>query len=264
MVISPEKAEKLLEKNINNRNVSVRSVNLYAKMMQAGDWQEDSPQGIAIGVDGTIVDGQHRLMAIVKSKVTVSMWVATDVPNNVIHYLDTGSKRTHQDVFKIMDIANAHNVSAGVKQYISLKNNYTAVNSTVVMSIYAEEILREYEKNPDFWQDSHGICTKWYKKSNNLAGVAFILGWFAYFNSVNKVDAALFFDKIFLGTGSFTEKDPCKQIRDVLLRNKTEAKKTIKGTHLSAIFVKAWNQYRTGVYANLRWSPTTEPFPKAI
>ncbi len=40
--------------------------------MREGHW-DTTHQGIAIASDGTLVDGQHRLLAIVESGVTVRM-----------------------------------------------------------------------------------------------------------------------------------------------------------------------------------------------
>lgn len=70
--ISPEQAAKWLERNDNNRNVNVAKVKKMAKDMREGHW-DTTHQGIAIASDGTLVDGQHRLLAIVESGVTVRM-----------------------------------------------------------------------------------------------------------------------------------------------------------------------------------------------
>lgn len=70
--ISPEQAKKWLEKNDNNRNINYAKVKKMAKDMKEGHW-DTTHQGIAIASDGTLVDGQHRLLAIVESGVTVRM-----------------------------------------------------------------------------------------------------------------------------------------------------------------------------------------------
>lgn len=59
--ISPEQAAKWLERNDNNRNVNVAKVKKMAKDMREGHW-DTTHQGIAIASDGTLVDGQHRLL----------------------------------------------------------------------------------------------------------------------------------------------------------------------------------------------------------
>lgn len=62
----------MARKNDNNRNINYAKVKKMAKDMKEGHW-DTTHQGIAIASDGTLVDGQHRLLAIVESGVTVRM-----------------------------------------------------------------------------------------------------------------------------------------------------------------------------------------------
>ena len=67
--VSPEKQRPLME----------RTITEYASAMRLGHWVL-THQGIAFDADGCLTDGQHRLHAIVRSGVTVSMFVATGLP----------------------------------------------------------------------------------------------------------------------------------------------------------------------------------------
>ncbi len=80
------------------------TVRRYASDMKAGKWAEDSPEAIAVGVDGTILNGQHRLAAIVESGVTLTMWCAFNVPMSVYHVFDMGFRRTPGDTAKALGI----------------------------------------------------------------------------------------------------------------------------------------------------------------
>lgn len=91
--VTPELAQSWLAMNTNNRPVSVRRVNDYAKDMAAGNW-ELTHQGVAISVDNVIADGQHRLLAIVKSGITVPMLVTLDLPTKAIIAVDRGYARS--------------------------------------------------------------------------------------------------------------------------------------------------------------------------
>lgn len=73
--ISPQTAKKWLEtKNAHNRPLSATRVRNYALDMKAGAWAL-THQGIAFDEHGMLIDGQHRLAAIVESGVTIVMWV---------------------------------------------------------------------------------------------------------------------------------------------------------------------------------------------
>ena len=67
--ISPEEAARFLEKNTNNRALTEQQVRYYAQQMKAGEWTYDG-QPIRFAEDGQLLDGQHRLTALVESNTT--------------------------------------------------------------------------------------------------------------------------------------------------------------------------------------------------
>lgn len=72
-------------------NVNVAKVKKMAKDMREGHW-DTTHQGIAIASDGTLVDGQHRLLAIVESGVTVRMNVTFNAAKS--QHIDSGDIRS--------------------------------------------------------------------------------------------------------------------------------------------------------------------------
>lgn len=68
--------------------------------MRRGDWLV-THQGIAFDTRGVLVDGQHRLAAVVEADVTVKIAVFTDVEPDTFDVLDTGKKRNAADVLAI-------------------------------------------------------------------------------------------------------------------------------------------------------------------
>lgn len=93
MTITPAKAAKMLEMNRpGNRSVIQRRVAKYADEMIANRWGPTG-QGISFSEDGFLEDGQHRLLAVVKSGVTVQMLVATGVSSDEFLHFDTGATR---------------------------------------------------------------------------------------------------------------------------------------------------------------------------
>lgn len=74
MTISPALAEEWLKKNTFNRRISPQSVSKYASDMVSGKWTLNH-QGIAFDDKGVLVDGQHRLHAIISACVSVDMMV---------------------------------------------------------------------------------------------------------------------------------------------------------------------------------------------
>lgn len=73
--ITPAAAHIYLAFNENNRTVRERDVESYAADMRSGHWML-THQGIAFDETGELIDGQHRLLAVIKSGVTVKMPVS--------------------------------------------------------------------------------------------------------------------------------------------------------------------------------------------
>ena len=95
-VITPELARLLLEKNTKNRKVRTSHVKDLASAILRGEWQV-THQGIAISVDGTMIDGQHRCLAVIASNTPVEMMVAYDCAADIFSVTDSGAIRTMSD-----------------------------------------------------------------------------------------------------------------------------------------------------------------------
>ena len=98
--ISPKRAGELLEANTANRPLSRSVVRSFAEAMRRGDWLI-THQGIAFDSNGVLVDGQHRLAAIVEADVPIEVTVFTDVEPGTFDVLDTGKRRNAADVLAI-------------------------------------------------------------------------------------------------------------------------------------------------------------------
>lgn len=102
IIVTPSYAKNLLAKNKGNRNIRQRTVKIYASDMKNGRWQL-TPQGIIISKNGNLLDGQHRLSAVVMADVSVPMNVTYDVEEGspLGAMLDVGIKRTDKDVLGV-------------------------------------------------------------------------------------------------------------------------------------------------------------------
>ncbi len=74
--INPDGALKFLETCESNRNIQWQRVLQFANDMTRGAWRL-THQGIAFNEDGKLIDGQHRLWAVVESKTTQRFYAAT-------------------------------------------------------------------------------------------------------------------------------------------------------------------------------------------
>lgn len=94
--ITPAAARKYLESMDRNRPVRKNYVDRLAAEMLAGRW-EYTGETIVISEDGKLLDGQHRLHAVVKSGKAVDFLVATEVSRRAMPYIDSGASRSIGD-----------------------------------------------------------------------------------------------------------------------------------------------------------------------
>ncbi len=104
--VSPEIAAKWLAiENSRNRSISEGAVARYANDMLCGAWVSNG-ETIKFGADGSLLDGQHRLSAIVESGVTVPLMVVRGVSNTAQSTIDTGRPRSDTDNFRIQGMTH--------------------------------------------------------------------------------------------------------------------------------------------------------------
>lgn len=109
-LITPDKAAQLLENNTHNRKVSTLNVRKYATAMTQGKWHANGDP-IRIDKDGRLLDGQHRLQAIIQSGIEQTMVLITNLDPECFTTIDTGRLRNLSDILSI----------EGHSKYVTLK-----------------------------------------------------------------------------------------------------------------------------------------------
>lgn len=100
MTVSPGDAEQMLEANEANRNMRARVVNAYARDMQADRWLTTG-ETIKIGRGGELLDGQHRLSAIIQSGKTQRLLIVRGLDPDTRAVIDTGAVRNGGDALRM-------------------------------------------------------------------------------------------------------------------------------------------------------------------
>jgi hypothetical protein len=90
--VTPELAGKWLGKNDVNRKLREHRAAFIARAIDEGHWVE-THQAIAFARSGRLLDGQHRLRAIIMANKAVKIWVATNVPEEAYKVMDSGLPR---------------------------------------------------------------------------------------------------------------------------------------------------------------------------
>ena len=142
MVITPEMATEILKGQIRNRKVNQNRVKMYATQMENGEWGL-SPQPICFNEDGELSDGQHRLLAVIKSNIPIEFIVAKGVPNDAV--IDQGLARNSSDALYMRGLINKSSSVAMsvVNRYLTSSygcNNYNDKDRMKFINRYEKEI----------------------------------------------------------------------------------------------------------------------------
>lgn len=206
MDVTPIQAATWLESNKFNRKISDVSVLRYARDMAAGQWTLNH-QGIAFGDDGVLVDGQHRLMAVVKSGETVKMMVTWGA-NRV--GIDELRARSAADVIKfgrLSDWIEKKHVEIA-KQMLVLCTRW---QKHVVYS--TTDIVDFADKNKEAIIFSQKLFTK-HQESIDTAAARAVIATASYY--YDEHDLKEFVETLYTGVTTSSERSAAVRCRDMM------------------------------------------------
>lgn len=260
MSITPQIAQDMLKRNTKNVPVSKVLVYFYANEMKQGKWRLTG-QGISIADDGTLIDGQHRLLAVIAANVTVDFLIISDLDyDEIFTVYDTGRKRTAGNVLGAKGIKNYNNIAAAVSKYIVMKMGKVASRDNIRRgnNITNQDILEEYYKNCSLWDELVQVSDYCYEKLR-INKKSYIMGYMAFLilekkHPIEKVTS--FFKQLHLGIN--VENTSISQLREILIRDGiTNYRLTSESRHY--LIVKAWNHYITGKQVKIfKYSPAID------
>lgn len=262
ILITPAKAKEYLEANIDNRRIKQPVVLKYANDIIANRWFEDTGESIKIAKSGRILDGQHRLHAIIKANKSIYFHVATNLDENVFKVIDTGSTRNATDVFKIEGIKNENKLPSIISFFNLLEAGKKHKSLHVHEKSTNAMLLEQYYEDENFWQSVSRNAFNWYLGFAKILTPAFIGGFYAHFYKLNSDKAHSFM--LQLTSGINVENETILLLRNKLMVDKMSIKK-MPQTLKMALVIKTWNCFITGKTTKfLKFDSTREEYPKAI
>lgn len=271
MTIGPADATRLLENNRNNRTISDKIVRQYADDMREGRWKETG-NPINIGVSGNLLNGQHRLWAIIESGVTLRFHVIYETDEEAFATFDTGRTRDLTQLISISDPGHPDKAVVGgaarlVKMWEDTPTAKSAFNSNLLptratMSDFAHRMLQEKEFD---WAtrvagqiNSLKAGRTWYAAA--LYIIAHQQGGSYGDRTQEMLDT--FHQGISKGI-ALAEGDPRLALRNYVISRGAPKGSTTEQRIYMALTIRAWNAWLEGKSVrNFAWRSDGE-FPKA-
>lgn len=166
--IGPDEAKELLSLNKKNfRKPDAKRVDAYSREMKAGKWVLNG-ESIKVGKSG-LLDGQHRLGAVIKAGVTVEMVVIRDLDCDG-RGLDRGKPRSLGQWLSHEGVKNACDMAASGKLCVSYQKGMWAKQSLQVVDVLDSEILSFVMENETQLQN----CVRVAMRSKQMLSTAIL------------------------------------------------------------------------------------------
>lgn len=257
--VTPDLAKQWLGVNQHNRNMRFRLADSYAADIAEDDWDLNG-ETIKFATDGRLLDGQHRLQAIVDSNKTVQLIVVRGLDPRTQATMDRGAVRKFGDVLKLDGETNAIGLAAAVRAVTGWKKGFRRAGS---FSPSVKQLMHTLEQHPEL-RDIVSRAQIYSSRCGIPASVLALCMW--VFGQIEPEEAELFFIRLSDGVG-LQRGNPIYELRKQALEARTNRGHRSAVIH-TAVTIKAWNIWRRGdTVTNLSFKAggsTPEKFPEPI
>ena len=257
--ITPKLAAQWLKTIVHQRPLNGVTLDKYIHQLQNGGWALNG-ETIKFDAQGHLMDGQHRLQAIVKANKKAKSVVVRGIAPDAVNTIDTGRNRDVRDAMVYAGVKHASFALAGAARYAwrittDPRMQYRNMGSN-------QEILDYYRAATGFDNSiKFGDLAKGVIRSQAIGTALHYL-----FRQKNVELADQFMLQLGEGTG-LNKDDTVYHLRERLIKNAT-MKAKLPRKDVAAMIIKAWNLCRAGKLQAPRqavmWAakgPNAEDFP---
>lgn len=245
--ITPRKAEEYLKANTDNfrKTIDRARVAVYAKDMANGKW-ENNGETIKFNGKGVLMDGQHRLKAIVRSQTTITCAVARGVRSTVLN-IDRGKPRSIGQYLTHQGYKNTTTLAAASRYIMRYQAGAWAIQTSPRFS--DTEIVTFVEENIERIQMAISAANKakGYVPTSQLSAILFVAC-----EGADPMDTDIgqyFITRLVSGVG-LTETDALLHLRNILSNKNTTTSLSTEARRM--ILTKAWNMTVKGEACSAR------------
>lgn len=240
VTVTPDTATRWLAGNTLNRTVRAAKVNQYANDMTNGRWTV-SNDDLCFSPDGKLLNGQHRLLAVVKSGCTITFSAKRNVPLEAMKSMDSGAGRRTADALRFAGEKHASWLAAAIKLCV-LYTDGRIYKDSALQALSPAEHMVFLDEHPDIRVSLTEVMTPATKLDANPTPIV-AAHWII--SRVNETAlATYFFDQI---ESRFNEPSGSpvwaieSRLRE-LRRNKT----VLPPRNYLYLYLKGWNVYAAG------------------
>ena len=266
VLLTPDIALNWLKRNSDNRSFSRDSARLLAAEMNHGYWRENG-EAVIFDTNGILIDGQHRLQAVVNSGHEYRVPIITGIQSMARPTVDTGKKRSGAQNLQMAGEKNASVLAAVLtlwKGYVAhdLRAMTHPASAAPERRTTIPRIMEDLEEYPELKvaaQRSMALRPTGQGRALVSTSETALL-WQAITWSGATIERAEEFLASVLSGYNLSEGNPIIALRRRLIDQMGPGLKMDKRERL-ALILKTWQIWSTGQTRKIiRWEPT-EPFP---
>lgn len=263
VTITPTIAERLLSKTdpTVQRKVDEKHVTFLVREMQKNQFVLN---GVTVIQDkkGNIIDGQHRLHASVKSKVSFKTIFIKGIKTDLIKTIDTGTKP--RSLANVLEIAHrkkykyGNTIASVVKMLNKMENNsFSNTNDKSIRGfLSSSDFLKWFEANPKIY-DHVVECKQILANGDGLMNPTIYISCKWILDKHNKAKSDIFFAKLASDIGH-TGDCTTYFLRKKIMRSRLENKKMSFRDQILLIF-RCWNAFVDGKVLTQLYIPKKMP-----
>lgn len=266
--ITPGKAQNYLKVSGGNRPISKVTVRSYADTMRKGRWMLN---GVPIIFDneGRLIDGHHRLLAVVEAGIPVRFDVARGAAPEAFTTIDCGRHRNVGQLLAMQGVKHYNLIGSIIRanarlvQSDRLYQNNGSPNGKTYFTTNADD-YDTYRSDVEGYDHVADVMVKFQSRCRLLAsswggGIYYYL---THTGGYTEQEVFPFFDVLYnLEDNSIK---PASLLRKVIAKEAIEGRK-LQAETLWVYIVKAWNSYVTGTPLKiLRYRKEIEDVPCLI
>lgn len=250
--VTPEIAQHWLGFNSSNRAMTNSRIDQFRSDMESGDWS-DNAEPIKFAY-GKLLDGQHRLTAMVLSGVSLQLSIAHGLDPKTQVTMDTGRVRTPRDVLSIEGVGKWESGVLGTAAHSILAVKMGGLPSSSA-KFTNREIRAFFLENRAAIEYSLQVVRDLPRKPTPLP-FSRVLSLHYLFAERDRDLADMFFQRLFNGD-QLAIKSPIFHLRNRLINDAVN--KSRRSSFVECAFViNAWNAVRRGG----SWKNSTALYPK--
>lgn len=261
--VDPEFASELLASSGGNRPLSSGLIRRLVKAINDGEWLL-THQGIAIDTGGRLLDGHHRLTAVVSSGRTVPMRITYDADPETFAVIDDGKRRSAADVLGYMGEKNSQSLAASVRLLYLYEHGRPTGGESALMT--STQIVDELESHPGLRETIPNAYAL--RRACGMVLSAGMVGIYLTTRSNPHIDQSEWFEGVASGLGLLATGDPRLAFRDTMFRLRlgSTTRRRQDSENQLVWYIKAWNAWALGkpVHALRHGKNEARPMPVEV